>query len=233
MEIILVLIGIVGIIFLFFILTHLRPLTEDEVRHLGTKRRKRQIRQYFSFDKRQFSVNKEFKKRMKPSGKFYQMSERLREFPAIAAALLKYKKHEWIIVAFERDNEILLTWLNKGMNRSIVSSRLSVEDMARVTGEKEATSVLTFHNHPNPDPNYLDCTKPSDLDIKTAKVRSSVLNDRGVNLVSFVCERGRHYEYSLSPADSFLPLAQFIEEIDAVNGRSRLKNLSLHVKRIL
>lgn len=170
---------------------------------------------------------------MKPSGKFYQMSERLHEFPAIAAALLKYKKHEWIIVAFERDNEILLIWLNKGMNRSIVSSRLSVEDMARVAGEREAASVLTFHNHPNPDPNYLDCTRPSDLDIKTAKIRSSVLNDRGVNFVSFVCERGRPYEYSLSPADSFLPLPQFIEEIDEVNGRSRLKNLSLHVERIL
>lgn len=230
MEIALALISIVGIIVLIFILTHLRPLTEDEVRQLGTKKRRKQIRQYFSFDKREFTVNKEFKKRMKPSGRFYQISDSLYKFPAIAAALLKYKKHEWIVVAFERKKKIFLIWLNKGLNRLRVSSYLSAGDMAKVADEKGTTSVVTFHNHPNPD--YLDCTKPSGQDIETAKVRSSVLNDRGVNLVSFVCERGRHYEYFLSPADSFLPLPQFIEEINEVNGRSKLKNLSLHFERI-
>lgn len=232
MEIALALISIVGIIVLIFILTHLRPLTEDEVRHLGTKKRRKQIRQYFSFDKREFTVNKEFKKRMKPTGRFYQISDSLYKFPAIAAALLKYKKHEWIIVAFERNKEIFLIWLNKGLNRSRVSSYLSAGNMAKVADEKEATSVLTFHNHPNPDPNYLDCTKPSAQDIETANGRFSVLSERGVNLVSFVCERGRHFEYFLSPADSFLPLPQFIEEINEVNGRSKLKNLSLHFERI-
>jgi hypothetical protein len=232
MEIALVLVSIIGIIVLVFILTHLRPLTEDEVRELGTKRRKKQIRQYFSFDKREFTANKKFKKRMKPSGRFYQMSESLHEFPAIAAALLKYKKHEWIIVAFERNKEIFLTWLNKGLNRLSVSSYLSTEDMAKVADAKRVTSVLTFHNHPNPDPDHLDCTKPSDQDIEIAKGHFSVLNEHGVNLVSFVCERGRHYKYFLWPADSFLPLPQCIEEIDEVNGQSRLKNLSLHFERI-
>jgi len=232
MEIVLVLISIIGIIVIAFILTHLRPLTEDEVRQLGIKRRRKQIRQYFSFGKREFTVNKEFKKRMKPTGTFYQISESLHIFPAIAAALLKYKKHEWVIVSFERNKGIFLIWLNKGLNRLSASFYLSAEDMAKVADAKGATSVLTFHNHPNPDPNYLVCTKPSDRDIETAKVHSSVLNERGVNLVSFVCERGRHYEYFLSPADSFLPLPQFIEEINAVNGRSSLKNLSLHFERI-
>jgi len=233
MEIALALISIIGVIVLVFILTHLRPLTEDEVRQLGTKRRKKQIRQYFSFGKREFIVDKEFKKRMKPAGKFYQMSDSLHVFPAIAAALLKYKKHEWVIVAFERNKEIFLTWLNKGLNRLSASFYLSAEDMAKVADAKGATSVLTFHNHPNPNPNYLDCTKPSDQDIETAKVHSFVLNERGVNLVSFVCERGRHHEYFLSPTDSFLPLPQFIEDINTINGQSRLQNLSLHLERIL
>ena len=169
---------------------------------------------------------------MKPTGRFYQISESLQEFPAIAAALLKYKKHEWIIVAFERNKEIFLIWLNKGSNRSSVSSGLSAKDMVEVAEATKASSVLTFHNHPNPYPNYLDCTKPSDQDIETAKVWSSVLNESGINLVSFICERGRHYEYFLSPADSFLPLQQFIDEINQVNGRSKLKNLSLHFERI-
>jgi len=231
MEIALAFISIIGIIVILFILTHLRPLIEDEVRQLGTKRRRKQIRQYFSFNKREFIVNKEFKKRMKPTGRFYQISESLHNFPSIAAALLKYKKHEWIIVAFERNKEIFLTWLNKGINQLSVSSYLSAQDIAKISDEKKATSVLTFHNHPNPDPNYLNCTKPSEQDITTAKGRSSALNERSANLVSFVCERGRHYEYFLSPADSFLSLSQFIKEINEVNGRSRLQNLSLHLER--
>lgn len=232
MEIVLALISIIGIIVIVFISTHLRPLTEDEVSRLGTKRRGKQIRRYFSFDKREFTVNREFKKRMKPTGRFYQMIESLHKFPAIAAALLKYKKHEWTIIAFERDSEVFLAWLNKGPNRLSVTSSLSAEDMAKVADAKEATSVVTFHNHPNPDPDHLDCTRPSNQDIEAAKYRSFVLNERGVNLVSFVCERGRHYQYFLSPADGFLPLPQFIEEINELNGRSRLENLSLHIERI-
>jgi len=232
MEIAVALISIVGIIVLIFILTHLRPLTEDEVRQLGTKKRRKQIRQYFSYDKSELTVDKDFKKRMRPNGKFYQRSDSLYRFPAIAAALLKYKKHEWIIMAFESNKEIFLIWLNKGPDRSSASPYFWTKDMPNVPHGKKLTSVMIFHNHPNPDPKYFDYTKPSGRDIEFAKDYSSVLNDLGINLVSFICERGRHYEYFLSPADSFLPLPQFIEEINEVNGRSKLKNLSLHFERI-
>jgi len=232
MEAALALVSILGLILVIFILTHIRPLTEDEVKVLGTKRRGKQIHRYFSFDRSQFGANKEFKRRMKPSGKFYRVRERLHEFPAIAAALLKYKKHEWIIVAFERNKEIFFAWLNKGLDRSSVSLHLKADDIVKTASANNATSVLTFHNHPNPDPNYLDCTKPSKQDIATGEYRSSLLNGCGVNLASFVCERGRHYQYLLSPADSFLPLKHIIKEISEVNGKSRSKNLALHIERI-
>jgi len=233
MELVLALAGIFGVVVLLLILTHLRPLTEEEVRQLGTKRRSKQVRRYFSFERGEFSVSKEFKKRMEPSGRFYPISESLQKFPPVAAALLKYKKHEWAIIAFERNKEIFLIWLNKGLNRSSVSPYLSPEAMGKVADERGATSILEFHNHPNPDPNYLVCTKPSDLDLATAKACSSVLNERGLNLVSFVCERGRHYEYFLSPADTFLPLLEFVQEINDVNGQSRLTNLKLHIERMI
>ena len=41
---------------------------------------------------------------MRADGRFYKIEERLFEFPALATGLLKYKKHEWIIIAFERRN---------------------------------------------------------------------------------------------------------------------------------
>jgi len=36
---------------------------------------------------------------MNPNGTFYRINESLFGFPATVAALLKYKKHEWIIIA--------------------------------------------------------------------------------------------------------------------------------------
>lgn len=225
-------IGVLALASLVFVAIHLRPLTEDEVRLLANKRRNKQSRMYFSFDNREFTVNKGFKRKMNPDGTFYQLNEGLYEFPSLAAALLKYKKHEWGIIAFERERRVSLAWLNKGPSRETVSSHLSAEDIAVVANEKGATSVLCFHNHPNPAPSYLDCTKCSEQDLETAKVRSSALNERGINLVSFVCERGRHYEYSRSLANNFLPLAEFMKAINKVNGQSKLGNLSLHIERI-
>lgn len=232
MEFLLVIIGIFLLISSIFIVTHLRPLTKDEVKSLAVKRRNRQIRMYFSFDTREFAVNKEFKKRMNPKGTFYKVSTNLFEFPAIAASLLKYKKHEWVIIAFEKDKKVELIWVNKGFDRSSVFLYLSVEEITKIAKQENQTSVLIFHNHPNINPNYYVCRRPSDQDIKSAKEFAHVLNSNGINLLEFVCERGKHYEYFLSPAETFLPLIEFIESIGKANGQSKFKNLSLHFERI-
>jgi len=232
MEFLLALIGVFILISLLFVVTHLRPLTKNEVKSLSDKKRNRQIRLYFSFHIQEFTVNKEFKKQMNPNGTFYRIDENLFGFPAIAAALLKYKKHEWIIIAFEKDKKVDLVWLNKGFDRSGVSSYLSAQDMTETAKRENQTSVLIFHNHPNINPNYYDCRNPSDQDIKSANEFVQVLNQNGINLLEFVCERGKHYEYFFSPADVFLPLTEFVETIDKVNGQSKFKNLSLHFERI-
>ena len=109
--------GTIGFLFLVLTLTHLWPLTFEEVRKLGTKRRDREIGIYFSFNKRERSVDTDFKKRMKPTGKFYKINDALTQFPSIAAALLKYKKHEWCITAFEKDKNVFLMWVNKGLDK--------------------------------------------------------------------------------------------------------------------
>lgn len=232
MDLTLVLVGILGLIGLVFVLTHLRPLNEDELRQLGEKKREKQIREYFSFATGEFSVNKEFKKRMNPNGKFYQINESLFDFPPIAAALLKYKKHEWIIVAFENEQKIDLIWLNKGFDRYKVSLYLPIKNIANIAGQENRTSVLIFHNHPNSDPYYHDCSKPSSQDLDSANEFSRVLNTHGINLVEFVCERGIHYQYFSSYANTFLPLSNYVEMIDKINGLSKLRNLSLHIERI-
>jgi hypothetical protein len=92
--------------------------------------------------------------------------------------------------------------------------------------------VFILHNHPNTNPSYYDCRRPSNKDLESAKEFASVLNGNGINLIEFVCERGMYYEYFLSAADSFLPISEFLVAINRVNGLSRFKNLSLHIERI-
>jgi hypothetical protein len=217
---------------LLFILTHLRPLTFEEIRTLGKKRRKKKMKEYFNFKNNECSVDMNFKKRMKPTGKFYPTNELLYEFPSVAAGLLKYKKHEWSIIAFEKERKVFLIWVNKGTNKSSVSTLISTDRIADIANRENTTSVLTFHNHPNSNPNYVSCTNPSQQDIKSAEYAATIYNKNNLNLLSFVCERGRHYRYYFSPSDSFLPLSTFIEAINEVNGKSRSQNLSLHFERL-
>ncbi len=224
---------VVGLgLILVFVLTHIRPLTEDEVIQLAKTRRGKEVRSYFYFDQAQTSVNMEFKKKMSPEGKFHRIRKELAGFPPVAAALLKYKKHEWIIVGFERNKQVELIWLNKGTSRESAYILLSAEQMAAIGKQEECTSVFVLHNHPNTDPNSYDCRGPSPQDLTSAKHYADVLNKEGLNLVEFVCERGRHYEFHLSAADTFLPMGRYVADVSVVNGKSKLRNLLLHCERI-
>jgi hypothetical protein len=117
---------VAAITVLLLILTHLRPLKENEMEKLSSKRRGKAIHQYFTFDHQEYNVDKIFKKKMNPNGKFYRIDEKLYHFPSTAAGLLKYKKHEWIIIAFEKNKNISICWLNKGFDRSRVRVQVVV-----------------------------------------------------------------------------------------------------------
>lgn len=175
------LIGIVAIVFLF-VLTHLRSLNEREMEKLSVKRRRKEICQYFTFDRNKYDVDKGFKKRMNPKGKFYGLDERLYCFPSTAAGLLKYKKHEWVLISFEKNKKVSLCWVNKGLDRSGVNPYLSVNDIINISKKDGYNSVMIFHNHPNSNPNQFDCSKPSQQDIKSANEFASKLNNNVLSL---------------------------------------------------
>lgn len=217
---------------LLVVLLHSRPLDEQQIAALGMRRRTRSIEAYFQSDNRQYSVNLSFKKSLDPGGQFYLTAWPLSSTPATAAALLKHKKHEWVIIAFERNGQVQFIWVNKGNDNRSVSLFLSAGVMLETALRNNCTSVLVFHNHPNHDPRTYDCTHASETDRNSAYQSSRVLNLRGVNLVEYVCERGRHYRYCMYPSVFFMPIGQFTQAIRRVNGTSRLTNLRLHVERI-
>lgn len=217
---------------LLFIIFHLRPLKEKEISSLANKRRGKSIKKYFCFDKREYNPDYSFKKRMAPKGKFYEVQERLYEFPSTASALLKYKKHEWVIIAFEKEQKVNKVWVNKGIDHTQVSFFLSIDDVAEIALKDKCRSVFIFHNHPNGNPNEYNCTNPSNADIETAQKWSNHLNQKGINLLEFICERGRHYQFFQKCALDFKPILSFSKIINEQNGMSKLKNLTLHLERI-
>jgi hypothetical protein len=228
--VVLLVIPVVG--FVLFVLLHLRPLKETELESLAAKRRTRKIAAYFAFSNSQFSPNLNFKRRMASGGQFYNIREDLSNFPALAASLLKYKKHEWMIVGMERNREITLVWLNKGVDGTRVCLRLPFEQVAGIAQANGYTSVLVFHNHPNSDPSIYSCSQPSQTDLDASALRAKILNHGGINLLEFVCERGAPFRYRFSVADKFFPLSGFIEALRSENGISKNRNLSLHMERI-
>jgi hypothetical protein len=228
---------IVAAIFIFgllvlFITRHVKPLTEIEMKQLARKRRDRDIKGFYEFDKRQCYVDPSEKSNMKANGKYYDIEKTLFGFPSYAAALLKYKKHEWIVVAFCRDKEVLKMWVNKGIDNASASIYIETEDMIRKTKDVLGNAVLFFHNHPNTDPSRYCCKMPSKLDLQTAKNQSSCLRERGINLIEFVCERGFHHQYWFSISDMFMPLQTFIDAIVLLNGRAKWRNFILHLERL-
>lgn len=225
---VLIALGIIAI----FIVMHLRPLNDEEINSLAAKRRNKDIQVYYSFCNYEIQVNESFKKNMKPDGKFYKMEESLYNFPSIAAALLKYKKHEWIIAAFEKGRYIDLIWINKGLDNKSVAISFPWQDIANFASDHNYISILLFHNHPNKDPRRYNCTSPSNADIVSAKEFSYILDWKSINLIEFICERGKHYEYYRAIVDSFKPIKDYIKALDAQNGTSKANNLSLHMERL-
>lgn len=215
-----------------FILLHLRSLQDAEVNQLAQQRRKKAVKRYFRFNSTRLVMNAEGKKRWSIDGKLLQADEPLERFPSVIAALLKYKKHEWIVIGFEKSRVIKQFWINKGDNRESVASLLGFPEIVQIVREGGYSSVIKLHNHPNPDPQHYSHLIASKQDLVVARSLGNLLSDCGANLIEFVCERGSFLEYSRLISDSFTPVGFFAEGINVTNGKSKWGNLRLHIERI-
>jgi DNA repair protein RadC len=214
-----------------FIGLHLRPLDNEEIVNLANKRRNKGIKNYYSFSRMGVVANPQFKKEMAADGAFYNIQSTLHEFPSLAAALLKYKKHEWMIVAFEKNRKIDLVWLHKGPD----NSKVFFPHFQMIQHHAESgnyISVLIFHNHPNPDPNNFYLLGASQQDMEAAKSIENFFSQTQLSLLEFVCERGRFLQYHSVISLSLLPLQNFTAAVTTQNGKSRYENFELHLERI-
>jgi len=215
-----------------FVVTHLRPLSQLELQDMAVRRRKRAIRRYYQYSASPAQMDPEFKRRMKAKGELCAVSEPLRSFPSIAASHLKYKKYEWMLVAFEKHGHVECMWLNKG-ERASVGPRLQFEGLLDLGVKEHYTSILVFHNHPSSTraSNPFDVV-PSKSDVDLAEAWGRRAGELGLSVASFICYRGIAGAYKIKCPDSFLPVTACLSDLDSANGKSKFKNLWLHCERL-
>ncbi len=223
---------IIALIIALFIIIHLRALTDDEVKQLGIKRRNKKVEVYYSHDNVQYLADRKDKKAMPPYGSFFTVNWKLQVAPPIAASFLKFKKHEWIMIAFEKERIVSYVWMNKGLDSKSVGLGIQIERVQAICRQSGYKSVLLFHNHINSRPSSYTTGVPSQLDQETTNNWAQILNGSDISLLAYICERGVPYRFLLRVPDSFFPISNFIDEISELNGVSWFDNFPLHMERI-
>jgi hypothetical protein len=209
-----------------------RPLTEEQVPELAQKRRNKKILLHFSPSPFSYSPAQDFKSGLKPDGKLYQVDLDTEQVPSFVANLLKYKKHEWSVMVFLRDQKAEHLWANKGPDRSQVHV-VSINSILNTAKRNRCDAIMAFHNHPAHDPQRYSYRNPSDLDLEASEKFSQILNTANISYIDHVCERGTAHRYCLNPSPTLYPLTPILEEVRAENSQGRMTHIKLHFELYL
>jgi hypothetical protein len=221
---------VLGVIVLFLaliaidILRNCHPLTQDEADCLASKRQRlRQLLEYkFSTEPR--PANPKEKKAMESAGEFVECNLDYYEAPSRIAGLLKYKKHEWIVIAFISRKRVLRLWWNKGPDGTRVWSFLRVDSIQALVRTLGLDALAILHNHPNPDPSRYRMNRPSETDLKSAEYLHRIFVPLGGSLLEFICERGIPHVYYAAFAYGVAPIQPILAEIASANDKGILHN---------
>jgi DNA repair protein RadC len=196
-------------------------LTDEEINELALSQRFWDIYKYFDFNESQVEINKEFKSTLNKDGQFYNCNESLKNFPAIASALLKSKKHEWIIIAFSSNKIIKSFYTNKGVDNESVVPNLGAEIIKKIAMDNDADLILDFHNHPN------SVLLASQQDIAVANYLGKIFTNNGLNFIAFVTGKGNFHLYGLWVTDTFYDFNNYLSHCRNENGKSRSINYKM------
>jgi hypothetical protein len=232
MAFIVMLLVLISISIFVFIISHLEVLTRDEIEEVTTAIWLDNIKNRFEFNKGEYIIDNNFRKYLRSWGKYYEIDETLFSLPSVIAELLRYKRHEWIVVAFEKGQKINKVWINKGVDENSVTLRFKIQDLIEEQ-EEVFSSILVFHNHPCPhNSSEYELSKPSEQDIETANVRFEILSEKNLNYIEFICVKGKYYPYYMKICKKQYPIAHIEDDIMKLNGQSKYVNLKLHCKKV-
>lgn len=220
-------VSVVALIWSVDVYRHRHPLDEQEILVLSKKRQRNQTLRKFDFSTSPRPADAAEKKAMKSQGEFVHCDLGYRDSPARIAGLLKYKKHEWIVIAFINSFHVRRLWWNKGPDGTNVRSFLGDHALNTAIRSLKPDSVTILHNHPNPAPARYRVNTPSEADLRSAAFYASEFSKHGISLLEFICERGVPHLFYACFADSVVPIDPITEAIQRVNGTGIFKNYSL------
>ena len=177
------------------------PLTPEESLSLAEKRGRNKALFEHRYSTKQRLANPAEKKAMKSQGELVSCAMDYYDTPARIAGLLKYKKHEWIVIAFISSKRALRLWWNKGPDETRVWSFLRDHAFRSTIKTFQPDTIAILHNHPNPDPSRYRANLPSEADLRSAGFYDELLDKLGVTLLEFICERGTPHLYYARFAD--------------------------------
>jgi hypothetical protein len=206
---------------------HRHPLELAEIIQLARKRQRNLALLKYRFSTFPQPADPVEKKAMKSQGEFVACNLSHHDAPARIAGLLKYRKHEWIVLAFIKSKQVTRLWWNKGPDGTRVWSVLGDDILRSVILSLKPDVIAILHNHPNSDPFRYRVNTPSDADLRSAGILSSQFSNYGTSLLEFVCERGIPHLYYARFDNSVVPLEPVVADIKEANGKGVFKNYSL------
>ena len=183
-------IGIFLIVWAIDVYRHRHPLNIQEVLALSRKRQRNRALLKFDFSKMQRLADAAEKKSMRSKGELVGCDLGYRDMPVRVAGLLKYKKHEWIVIAFINSFHVRYLYWNKGPDGMRVWSFLRASSLRTVIRSLRPDAIAILHNHPNPNPSCYLMSVPSEADLQSAGFYDREFSKDGISLLEFICERG-------------------------------------------
>lgn len=223
-------VGLVALLALIWgidVYCHRHPLTPEEALRLAEKRRRNKALFEYRYSTHPSLANPTEKKAMKSQGEFVSCAIDYSDAPARIAGLLKYKRHEWIVIAFITSKCAVRLWWNKGPDGTQVWSCLRNHALRATIRALQPDTIAILHNHPNPDPSRYRANLPSEADLRSAGFYDELLGKLGITLLEFICERGTPHLYYARFSDRVVPIDEIVREIQGVNGAGLFKNYSL------
>jgi len=203
------------------------PLNPEEVIELARIKQWRHLLLVHAFNSIPVTTDASKKKAMKASGQFVRCDLRFSHLPSSIAGLLKYKKHEWVVLVFVKHLHAEYLWWNKGRDGNSAFPYLRGGYLDNALRLHKPDMLVRLHNHPNPDATKYRLNQPSSQDLKSAEYYSNLLSKQGIGFMDFVCERGVPYLYYAFLDSRLAPIEGFIKDIATINDSGFFANVGL------
>ena len=228
MEIFIIIIVFFVFRWCFHFYNNSRPLEPKEIHQLAKARQWDRFLSRYGFTQWEQEVSTSEKKAMRSTGEFVRCDLDYRTAPAWVAAMLKYKKHEWIVIGFICSFRVKMLWWNKGPDNTKVWSYLSDDDLDAIIEELKPDAIAFFHNHPNPNPGVYSTNQPSQQDLRSAAhFKNQIVSKNRVGFLDFICERGVPHLYYAAFPDREVPIKPITQQIQVINGTGIFVNYRL------